>query len=251
VNAVLKRIRQVWRLIALIGVFIIAGLDFLFWVKRRPSHKDRSRWLKRNATRLCRALGFEIDVRGEIPRGGFIAPNHLGYMDIIVLASVSPQVFLSKLEVDRWPVVGWYCRMAGTLYIDRNRRRDVTRKEESFAEVIRAGLNMTFFLEGTSTDGRTVLPFRASLLQPLVTNDWPITPAYLKYECEDGDPAQDVCWWGDMGFGGHLLRMAKVKRVRATVVFGKQRQPGGDRKQLASELHAEVEALASALQASD
>ncbi len=164
-------------------------------------------------------------------------------MDIIVLASVAPQVFLSKLEVDSWPVVGAYCRMAGTLYIDRRRRSDVATKEASFSEVIAAGLNMTFFLEGTSTDGRAVLPFRASLLQPLVQNGWPITPAYLKYECEDGDAAQDVCWWGDMGFAEHIFRMLKVKGVHATVVFGSQRQPGSDRKELANELYQEVLSL--------
>lgn len=247
-NAVVKRFRLVWRLFALVGVFIIAGLDFLFFVRRAPTRQDRSAWLKRNAARMCKALGFEVAVKGDVPKGGFIAPNHLGYMDIVVLASVAPQVFLSKLEVDRWPVVGWYCRMAGTLYIDRTRRSDVAKKEASFSEVVTAGLNMTFFLEGTSTDGRAVLPFRASLLQPLVANSWPVTPAYLKYECEGGSPENDVCWWGDMGFGEHLLRMVQVKRVRATIVFGKQRRPGEDRKKLAIELYDEVKELASQLQ---
>ncbi|WP_309024612.1 lysophospholipid acyltransferase family protein [Pelagicoccus sp. SDUM812002] len=189
---------------------------------------------------MLKAVGFEATVVGTPPAGGFIAPNHLGYMDIVVLASVSPQVFLSKLEVNSWPVVGAYCRMAGTLYIDRQRRSDVATKEASFAEVLAAGLNMTFFLEGTSTDGRAVLPFRASLLQPVVSNSWPITPAYLKYECEDGDVTRDICWWGDMGFGSHIFRMFKVKHVKATVVFGKQRQPGGDRKSLANELYQDV-----------
>ncbi|MDQ8182083.1 lysophospholipid acyltransferase family protein [Pelagicoccus sp. SDUM812005] len=237
------KLRQVRRLGALAGVFIIAGLDFLFRVGRNASRKERSAWLQRNAALMLRAVGFRVTVRGEVPSGGFIAPNHLSYMDIIVLASVAPQVFLSKVEVDSWPVVGAYCRMAGTLYIDRRRRSDVATKEAAFAEVIASGLNMTFFLEGTSTDGRAVLPFRASLLQPLVANGWPITPAYLKYECEEGDVAQDVCWWGDMGFAEHLLRMSKVKRVEASVVFGQQRQPGEDRKLLANELYQDVLAL--------
>lgn len=234
------KLRQTWRLFALGAVFIIAGLDFLFRVGGKASRQKRSAWLKRSAALMLKVVGFRVTVRGEIPSGGFIAPNHLSYMDIVVLASVAPQVFLSKLDVDSWPVVGSYCRMAGTLYIDRRRRSDVAKKEASFAEVIAAGLNMTFFLEGTSTDGRAVLPFRASLLQPLVANGWPITPAYLKYECEGGDVAQDVCWWGDMGFVEHLLRMVKIKSAHATVVFGKQRRPGEDRKALANELYAEV-----------
>ncbi|MBD5778149.1 1-acyl-sn-glycerol-3-phosphate acyltransferase [Pelagicoccus sp. NFK12] len=239
-NFFVAKLRQLGRLLGLVGVFAIAGLDFLFRVGRKPSRPERSAWLQRNAARMLKLMGFRVSVVGPVPAGGFIAPNHLSYMDIIVLASVTPQVFLSKVEVDSWPVVGSYCRMAGTLYIDRRRRSDVATKEASFSEVIEAGLNMTFFLEGTSTDGRAVLPYRASLLQPLVDNDWPITPAYLKYECEQGDVAQDVCWWGDMGFASHLLRLCKVKSVRATIVFGNQRRPGNDRKALAKELYEEV-----------
>ncbi len=238
-----KKMRQLWRLFALVCVFIIVGLDFLFCVRRNPDRPERSAWLQRSAKLVLKVVGFRVAVHGELPTGGFIAPNHLGYMDIVVLASVAPQVFLSKLEVDSWPVIGAYCRMAGTLYIDRKRRSDVAKKEASFSEVIESGLNMTFFLEGTSSDGRVVLPFRASLLQPLVANNWPITPAFLRYECEEGDVTQDVCWWGDMGFGEHILRMFKVKRVYATVVFGNQRQPGEDRKQLANELYQEVQGL--------
>lgn len=242
-----KKFRQAKRLLGMAAVFAVAGLDFAFRVGRNPTRQERAAWLGRCARLMLKAVGYRVRIRGEIPAGGFIAPNHLGYMDIVVLASVAPQVFLSKLEVARWPVVGAYTKMAGTLFIDRKRRSDVATKESDFAEVIAAGLNMTFFLEGTSTDGRVVLPFRASLLQPLVANAWPVTPAYLRYECEEGDVAQDVCWWGEMGFGEHLLRMFKVKRVHAMVVFGSRRAPGDDRKQLASDLFQDVLELARSL----
>lgn len=192
---------------------------------------------------MLRGVGYELRVVGSPPTGGFVAPNHLGYIDILVLASVSPQAFLSKSDVADWPVIGLYTKMAGTLYIDRGRRSDVATKEEEFAKVIEAGLNMTFFLEGTSTDGNTILPFRSSLLAPVVKNGWLITPAYLQYECAQGDPRMDVCWWGDMGFGSHLLRMLRVKKVYATVVFGSSRHPGDDRKRLAVELQEDVERL--------
>ena len=197
------------------------------------------RWSKR----VLLALGFRVSVCGQPPHGSFIAPNHLSYMDIILLGSVAPQIFLSKREVAFWPVVGAYTRMAGTLFIDRTRRGDVAGRDEQFGRVIREELCMTIFLEGTSTDGREVLPFRSSLLEPVVSNGWSITPAYLRYECDEGDPSQDVCWWGDMTFGGHLLRMIKVKRTRAYISFGQTHPPCLDRKQLARELYEAVLAL--------
>ncbi|MDQ8205165.1 lysophospholipid acyltransferase family protein [Pelagicoccus sp. SDUM812003] len=238
-----RHARLVLRLLWLAGIFVFAGIDHFLKGGKRWSSRQRSLWQQRWSGRLLRGLGFEVTVRGAVPERGFIAPNHLSYMDIVVLASVTPQVFLSKSEVGDWPVVGYFTRIAGTLFIDRARRADVANKEQSFARVIEADLCMTFFLEGTSTDGRTVLPFRSSLLDPVVRNRWPITPAYLKYECEGGDPANDVCWWGDMGFGEHLLRLCKVRRVKAEIVFGEKREPGDDRKQLALDLFADVQGL--------
>ena len=77
------------------------------------------------------------------------------------------------------PPAGGYTRMAGTLFIDRQRRSEVATKEAEFDKVIGAGLSLTVFLEGTSTNGEQVLPFRSSLLAPVVKNGWLITPAYL------------------------------------------------------------------------
>lgn len=196
--------------------------------------------MQRSSRAMLRAVRFEVVVIGEPPQGSFIVPNHVSYMDIVALGSVSPQVFLAKSEVSVWPVIGSLTRMAGTLFIDRRRRRDVAAREESFSAVINAGLSMTIFLEGTSTNGEQVLPFRSSLLAPVVENGWPVTPAYLRYECEGADPRRDVCWWGDMGFSSHLWRLLGVKRTRATIVFGKPRQSGADRKVLAEELYRDV-----------
>ena len=196
---------------------------------------------------LLRWIGFEVRTHGHVPTGGFIVSNHLGYMDIVVLASLTPQAFLSKSEVAKWPLVGWYTKVAGTLFIDREKRADVAKKDSAFAKVIDEGLGMTVFLEGTSTNGREILPYRSSLLQPSIDNGWPVTPVYLEYECEEGDVEQDVCWWGEMGFAEHLLRMLKVKRIYATVVFGEPRKPISERKAFAGLLHADTLKLKSSL----
>lgn len=247
VETLLGWIRQLGRLLYVSGVFLAAAIVYFLRRGSRWSPRERATWQQGVSKALLRGLDFEVSVVGEAPSGGFIAPNHLGYIDILVLASVAPQAFLSKSDVADWPVIGPLTRMAGTLYIDRSRRSDVVKQEEGFARVMDAGLSMTIFLEGTSSDGRTVLPFRSSLLESVVKHGWPVTPAYLSYECEGGDAAHDICWWGDMGFGSHLLRLCRVKRTRAKIVFGATRPPGEDRKQLARELHESVCALAGSL----
>ncbi len=224
-------------------VFAYAGIEYCLARGWNYSPTQRAFWLSRTAKLLLRVLGFRLKVDGQAPVGSFLAPNHLGYMDIVVLGSIAPQVFLSKVDVAGWPVIGLYTRMAGTLYIDRARRSDVANRDEEFRNVMQAGLCLTVFLEGTSTDGQRVLPFRSSLLEPVTRNGWPITPVHLQYACEGGNAERDVCWWGDMTFGPHLLRMAKVKRIHATIAFGETRSPGLDRKELARELQASVLAL--------
>lgn len=200
----------------------------------------RAVWQQRFATRLLKVMRLSVKAHGLPEEGSFIAANHLGYMDILVMASQAPQVFLSRKDVGDWPFIGRFVKMAGTLFIDRSRRSEVSHHEDGFSRAINHKVGMTVYLEGTSTDGSEVLPFKSSLLQPVVKNQWNVIPAYIHYECEGGDPAWDVCWWGDMTFGSHLLKMMTLKSIQATIIFGRSRSPGHDRKTLAKQLHADV-----------
>jgi 1-acyl-sn-glycerol-3-phosphate acyltransferase len=140
-------------------------------------------------------------------------------------------------------VFGWFTRRAGTLYVQRERRGDVGRVSEQMRRVLDDGHVVVFFPEGTSSGGDTVLPFRSSLLEPVARQHIPVTPAALSYALDDGDPAEEVCYWKDMTLLPHLLNLLTKRVIRARVAFGEPRVHTGDRKELARELHAEVRAL--------
>ncbi len=187
---------------------------------------------------------MRIVVVGEPrPRTGVVASNHVSYLDIPVLAATTPQVFLAKSEVRDWPVIGWFARVAGTQFIDRKRRGDVARQNADFVHIVEHDAVLTLFLEGTSTDGSTVRPFRSSLLEPAVEHGWPVTTAAMHYTCSGGDVAQDVCWWGEMGFFEHLFRLVQVDTITAHLRFGHAVASAEERKALAEHLHGEVSAL--------
>ncbi|MCH6258306.1 1-acyl-sn-glycerol-3-phosphate acyltransferase [Puniceicoccaceae bacterium K14] len=222
-------------------VFGFAGLDYLIRRGKYWNLPQRSQWLKKWSSTLVSGMGFDIHVIGTPPEKGFVAPNHQSYMDILVLSSVTNLNFLSKSEVRKWPLIGKYTEMAGTVFIDRSRKRDVANKNDAFGRAIDESVSLTIFLEGTSTNGEEVLSYRSSLLQPMVENDWPITPVYIKYDCVGGSVADEVCWWGDAEFTPHLVNMLALPRVSATIVFGEMRTVGGrDRKELAVELREDV-----------
>ncbi|OUW19636.1 MAG: hypothetical protein CBD18_00510 [Opitutales bacterium TMED158] len=213
------------------------------WDARR-----RAEWLQSFAARCLRSIEVEVEAFGKPPIGQFIVSNHLGYLDIIVMASQTPQVFLSQHSVANWPIIGYFVKKAGTLFIDRGRRSEVSNQEIGFAAAIENGVGMTVYLEGTSSDGSEILPFKSSLLDPVVRNGWEVTPAYLRYECEGGDPAVDISWYGDMTFSPHFMNLLALKRVKATLRFGDPRNPGDDRKALALALREEVLALRASVE---
>ncbi len=231
-------------MVAFATVLLYGALLFVFTVGPWSGFRRRSLWLHRVSRLVLRALNVRYIVEGEPPpRTGVVASNHVSYVDIPVLSAVTPQVFLAKSDVRKWPVIGWFASTAGTQFIDRTRRTDVARQNADFVHIVEHDAVLTLFLEGTSTDGSTVRPFRSSLLEPTIEHGWPVTPAAIHYTCTGGDVAQDVCWWGDMTFFSHFFRFVQVDTVTAHLRFGHTVASAEDRKALAAQLHREVSTL--------
>jgi lyso-ornithine lipid O-acyltransferase len=201
---------------------------------------DRAAWMHRWSTVCLRRLRIRSSVAGPLPTSGMVVSNHLSYVDIMVYGAAMPCVFVSKSEVKSWPVFGWLATLAGTIYVDRNRRSDTFNANEDISRVMLQGLPVLVFPEGTSTGGDEVLPFYASLFEPAVMHDLPVTPAYLSYEVSGGTVSQDVAYWGDMTFFPHLLRLLRLGEIRAAVRFSESAKVFGDRKTAALETREEV-----------
>jgi len=200
----------------------------------------RSRWLQWCARRSLRVFSATYEAHGPLPRAGLLVCNHLSYLDVLVLGSLIPAVFVSKSEVKNWPVFGWCARLAGTLFVDRTRRRDVTRMNTEIQRTLAGGNVVVLFPEGTSWNGREIRPFKSSLLEPIVLANYPLSAGRITYALDDGSVEQDVCYRGDMTFFPHLVNLMTKKQVRARVNFAPIAQPAADRKELARQLHAEV-----------
>jgi len=231
-------------------IFAVFGFVVLLCLRRgEVSTLARACCLQRHTRRTLRVMAADVSVRGRIPNCGLLVSNHLSYLDVLVLGSITPAIFLSQSEVRRWPVFGWMARRAGTLFIERAKRGDVARVNDEAKRLLEAGMLLVIFPEGTSSDGREVLPFKSSLLEPIVGYHHPITVAHISYAVEDGDAREDVCYWGDMTFGPHLLKLLSKRRVWASVTFTPVERSADCRKELARQLHSEVSRLKSAREA--
>ena len=223
---------------ARIAVILLWGAARIAVQRRDPQQVARE-----TARRLLRALGVRLRVSGPVPSGGLVVCNHLGYLDILVLQSVESFVFVSKSDVRRWPVFGWYAQRMGCIFTERERPGRVGATNRQIGAALGRGDRVLLFPEGTSSGGETVLPFRSALLEPALGR--PVSAAALAYALEpgDGDPSQVVCYWKDMTLLPHLLRLSGRRRIDAWLSFGAVDGAPSGRKQLATILGDRVRQL--------
>jgi 1-acyl-sn-glycerol-3-phosphate acyltransferase len=200
-----------------------------------------SRWWSLGALRL---LGIRVRVHGRLPPAPFfLVTNHLGYLDIAVIASQIPCTFVSKAEVAGWPVFGTLATLSGTLFVDRKSKRDTGRVSRLIGGHFAAGGSLALFPEGTSTAGYDVATFHSALLEYPAAARYPVHCAALRYLAPAGFPpaALTMCWWGDADFLPHFLNLFRMPGMTAEIAFAPSPVTGSDRKSLAASLQEAVE----------
>jgi 1-acyl-sn-glycerol-3-phosphate acyltransferase len=235
--------RVIGRLIWFGFEMIQAGCVYLprcVFCPKASQRSARARWLQHTARHVGRIFQLEIQSAGTIPVSGLLVSNHLSYMDILVLLSLAPAVFVSKREVKSWPVMGLMAQLGGTLFIDRQRRTHVGEVNGEIQTALDDGALVIIFPEGTSWDGKTILPFKSPLLEPATRQKYPLAIDYLEYALADGDAGAEVCYWGDVMFFPHLLNLLSKRSVHASVRFAQVQNRSTDRKELALQLRSEV-----------
>ena len=195
----------------------------------------------------CRVLGLARWMRGRPMRqpGAYVA-NHVSWLDIFVLNAGKPLYFVAKSEVAGWPGIGWLARGTGTVFIARDPRQAAS-QTRLFEDRLRAGHRLLFFPEGTSTDGRRVLPFKSTLFQAFRSDRlrdvmW-IQPVTLVYRAPEGADGVFYGWWGDMALAPAILSvLAAPQQGGVEVIYHTPLRVADfpDRKTLAAMAEAEV-----------
>ncbi len=210
------------------------------YLPQNATRRDCAEWLHEVCIRGLHAIHAERAVTGVPPQRGLIVSNHLSYLDILCYSASVPCVFVSKAEVQRWPIFGRYARWSGSVFVQRQQRGDAARANVIVGESINNGVPVVLFPEGTTTDGSRVLRFHSTMLQPAIDVGAPVTPCAIRYELDDGDPGTEVCWWGDMTLMPHVWNMMGKQRIRVKITFGEPLLASGDRKELGHALHERV-----------
>ena len=198
----------------------------------------RQRWSRA----LLDILGLRLAVDGAVTSGGaLLVANHVSWLDIFAINAAVPTRFVAKSEVRAWPLVGWLCVKADTLFIERERRRDLARIDELLAQALRQRAGMGVFLEGTTSDGSEVLPFHSSLLRPAQAVNVPIYPVAIQYRRRDGSLCTEAAYDGDKTLLDSVRLMLTQHEIYAHVHFLPPLTPNGmHRRELAQHLRAAI-----------
>ena len=226
-------------MIWLVGLLFVTGAESY-------QYNWRNWWFRNYAKSLLIALGVELSVAGIAPTTPCIlVANHLSYLDILILAAQFDCLFVAKSEVARWPVIGTLCRNMATIFITRQRKRDILRVNQAIENALRSGKSVMFFPEGTTTEGSSVLPFKSALFEPAAKTKTPVAYASLSYQTafHETPAATSVCWWGEADFVRHFFGLLGLKKIEASISFGSETIISNHRKQLARDAHSLVSGL--------
>lgn len=237
-----------WRFVRVVA-HLLAGVWTVWWRFPRLSPDQRDAAVQAWARTLLARLAIKLVVSGAPPSAGpvLLASNHISWLDIVVMHAARHCRFISKSEVRHWPVVGMLATAAGTLYIERESRRDAMRVVHHMAERLLAGDILAVFPEGTTGDGRELLPFHANLLQAAIAVHAPIQPVALTFQDEaSGAQSFAPCYIGDDTLLASLWRTLRTQGLAAVVRFGEpQSAQGRDRRAWASDLRETIQAMRS------
>ena len=113
------------------------------------------------------------------------------------------------------------------------------------AERLKAGDILAVFPEGTTSDGRSLKPFHANLLQAALDAGAPVQAVSLMYvEAANGELSLAPSYVDDDTLVGSIWQTLSAPRLRALVVFGEpQLAAGRGRREWAEDLRCDIAQL--------
>lgn len=231
-----------------LGLFISTGfLCQLLPGSRSQRYRRILRFMPFFGSWTLWTLGVQTRLRKPLtsPPLRVLVANHVSYVDVVILATHSPGVFVTSTDVQSAPFLGWMAKAAGCVFVDRRNKKSLMRDLRALEQLLQEGLPINLFPEGTSSDGAQVLPFKNSLLEAACRMGVPVQPLVLNYQISPTMTADtyksSVFWYGDMPFFSHLFSLLRLKPFQVNLFAGDTiPTQGKNRRAVGDEAHASI-----------
>lgn len=226
---------------------MLAGLLTILLLFPRLSPQQKQIRVQVWSLEMLARLGIRLAIQGSpAPQGPLLlVANHISWLDITALHAARFCRFVSKADVRAWPLIGALAAGIGTLFIQRESRRDAMRVVHHMAQSLRDGDVLAVFPEGTTSDGVHLLPFHGNLLQAAISADAPVQPVALQFvDTRSGQRSLAPCYVGDDTLLGSVWRTLCASGITVQIIFGEPQTPQGrDRRAWAADLQTEIEQM--------
>lgn len=110
------------------------------------------------------------------------ASNHTSIYDVFVIYGYIGVNFkwIMKKELENIPFIGWACKSAGFLFINRKKGREAFKTLQEAKEIFRGGTSLVIFPEGTRTPDGMVGKFKRGAFEIAQSMELPIIPVCLQ-----------------------------------------------------------------------
>ena len=242
----MNRLAACWKLArALLHAMI--GLVTILVLFPRITPENRQRRVQVWSSEMLVCLGLELRVTGQPAPSGpmLLVANHISWVDITALHAARFCKFVSKADVKRWPLIGTLASGVGTLFIERESRRDAMRMVHHMAQSLRDGDVLAIFPEGTTSDGTGLRPFHANLFQAAISADAPVQPVGLSFiDIATGKLTMAPGYINDDTLMGSVWRTLCTPGIAVMIRFGEpQSAEGIDRRAWAAQVREAVQRL--------
>jgi 1-acyl-sn-glycerol-3-phosphate acyltransferase len=210
---------------------------------REPGEYFAMRWCRVAASILrlrVRAVGRPTSLPA------LYVANHVSWLEAIALAAAAPLGFVAKDDIRRWPVIGSLAAASDALFLRRGSARAAAHVTEAATLRLSEGRSVAVFPEGTSTDGSSVLAFKAALFDAPARLGCEVQPVAVSFPLAPGARAV-APFIGDDEFVPHLLRVLAEPEILLELDFAPALSGHGrSREELA---HAARAAIVARLEA--
>lgn len=187
-------------------------------------------------TRLLKLLGIYYVANGHPATGKvLLASNHISWLDILIIGSASPAVFVAGARMRGWPIIGWLTARSGTIFITRGAHQ-TNQVASEISNRLEADQPVLIFPEATTSNGLQLKTFHARLFAAAINSQSMIQPIALHY----ANPHSDA-YLVDCSFLTNLLHTLSRVKITATMSFLTPFEANGhSRKVLANEAKSSI-----------
>jgi 1-acyl-sn-glycerol-3-phosphate acyltransferase len=218
-----------------------------YWIIRSQfkhiAQNQREAHVQRWSAQLVGILGVQLQVEGTPISSGLLVANHVSWLDNLAVHAAHFCRFVAKSDIKSWPVIGYLTEQSGMLFVERTSRKDAHRVVQMVAKRLVEGDCVAVFPEGTTGDGKALLPFHANMIQSAIDADSLVQTVAIRFiDTASGQPSHAPLFVGDDTLLRSVWRVLRSSSITAVLHFGEsQLAEGRDRRAFAADLRSAIQ----------